>query len=84
MTSVHHATGLGAQRRRQPGALVLQAPTGRMLFFMDMPLTMLAIAGVYADFSKYLEGEGCSQAAAYTIGRLGGAGQAFLHTVFII
>ena len=68
------SVSLGAQRRREPGPVAL-APTGRMLFYMDAPLTMLAIAGVYAAFSKYLDGEGCSQAAAYTIGRLGGMAQ---------
>ena len=35
-----------------------------MLYYMDLPLTVLAIAGVYAAFSKYLESESCQYYAA--------------------
>ena len=35
------------------------APAGRLLFYTDLPLTVLLIAGVFAAFSRYLEGEGC-------------------------
>ena len=45
------------------------APKGRLLFCMDLPLAMLIIVGVCANFSKYLESEGC-QAAAEAIGDL--------------
>ena len=38
------------------------APVGRLLFYTDLPLTVLLIAGVFAAFSRYLEGEGCHAA----------------------
>ena len=49
-----------APQRREPGA---RAPAGPQLYYTDMPVAMLLIAGVCAIFTKYLDHEGCQAAA---------------------
>ena len=42
----------------------MTAPARRLLYYTDLPLTVLVICAIYATFCKYLEGEGCKCSAA--------------------